>query len=33
MPATSVDEVKDYHKRILDWYDSYLKREAEKELP
>ncbi len=33
MPTTSTDDVKDYHKRILDWYDSYLKKEAKKELP
>ena len=25
MPTVTVDEVKDYHKRILDWYDSHLK--------
>jgi dipeptidyl aminopeptidase/acylaminoacyl peptidase len=24
MPTTTVDEVRDYHARILDWYDTYL---------
>jgi dipeptidyl aminopeptidase/acylaminoacyl peptidase len=30
MPTTSVEEVKDYHKRILAWYDSHLKGELKK---
>ena len=25
MPTTTVEEVKDYHKRIIGWYDSHLK--------
>lgn len=27
MPTTTADEVKDYHKRIIEWYDSHLKGE------
>jgi dipeptidyl aminopeptidase/acylaminoacyl peptidase len=30
MPTTTVDEVKDYHKRIIDWYDSHLKGDLKK---
>jgi dipeptidyl aminopeptidase/acylaminoacyl peptidase len=30
MPTTTVDEVKDYHKRILAWYDSHLKGDMKK---
>ena len=30
MPTVTVEEVKDYHKRILDWYDSHLKVESKK---
>lgn len=30
MPTTTVDEVKDYHKRILAWYDSHLKGDLKK---
>ncbi|MBZ5499814.1 MAG: prolyl oligopeptidase family serine peptidase [Acidobacteriia bacterium] len=30
MPTVTVDEVKDYHKRILDWYDSHLKGDLKK---
>jgi dipeptidyl aminopeptidase/acylaminoacyl peptidase len=30
MPTTTVDEVKDYHNRILGWYDAHLKKEAKK---
>jgi dipeptidyl aminopeptidase/acylaminoacyl peptidase len=26
MPTVTVDEVADYHKRILDWYGTYLKK-------
>jgi dipeptidyl aminopeptidase/acylaminoacyl peptidase len=37
MPTTTVDEVKDYHKRIIGWYDSHLKgdlkRKAEEQKP
>jgi dipeptidyl aminopeptidase/acylaminoacyl peptidase len=28
MPTSTVDEVKDYHQRILSWYDDHLKKEA-----
>ena len=31
MPTTSIDEVRDYHRRILDWYDMHLKKEAKAE--
>jgi len=30
MPTTTIDEVKDYHKRIIDWYDSHLKGDLKK---
>ncbi len=30
MPTTTVDEVKDYHKRIIGWYDSHLKGDLKK---
>ncbi len=30
MPTTTVDEVKDYHKRIIAWYDSHLKGDLKK---
>jgi dipeptidyl aminopeptidase/acylaminoacyl peptidase len=30
MPTTTVEEVKDYHKRIIDWYDSHLKGDLKK---
>ena len=30
MPTTTVEEVKDYHKRILDWYDAHLRKPAKK---
>lgn len=30
MPTTTVNEVKDYHKRIVDWYDSHLKGDLKK---
>jgi len=30
MPTTTVDEVRDYHKRIIDWYDSHLKGDLKK---
>lgn len=30
MPTTTVDEVKDYHKRIISWYDSHLKGNLKK---
>ena len=30
MPTTTIDEVKDYHKRILAWYDSHLKGDLKK---
>ncbi len=32
MPTTTIDEVKDYHERILDWYELHLKK-PEKKLP
>ncbi|HSB08586.1 MAG TPA: prolyl oligopeptidase family serine peptidase [Blastocatellia bacterium] len=32
MPTTTVDEVKDYHKRIIDWYDSHLKGDLKKKV-
>jgi dipeptidyl aminopeptidase/acylaminoacyl peptidase len=25
MPTNNIEEIKDYHKRIIDWYDSHLK--------
>jgi hypothetical protein len=31
MPTTSVELVKDYHQRILDWYEKYLKADEEEE--
>jgi hypothetical protein len=30
MPTTPVEEVKDYHKRIIGWYDSHLKSDLKK---
>jgi len=30
MPTTTVEEVKDYHKRIIAWYDSHLKGDLKK---
>ena len=30
MPTTTVEEMKDYHKRILDWYNNYLKADPKK---
>jgi len=30
MPTTTVEEVKDYHKRIITWYDSHLKGDLKK---
>jgi dipeptidyl aminopeptidase/acylaminoacyl peptidase len=30
MPTTTVEEVKDFHERILKWYDDHLKKEAKK---
>ena len=30
MPTTTVDEVRDYHKRIVAWYDSHLKGDLKK---
>jgi dipeptidyl aminopeptidase/acylaminoacyl peptidase len=30
MPTTTIDEVKDYHKRIVGWYDSHLKGDLKK---
>lgn len=30
MPTVTVDEVKDYHKRIIDWYNSHLKGDLKK---
>lgn len=30
MPTTTVDELKDFHQRILDWYDSHLKGDLSK---
>ncbi|MDX2030080.1 MAG: prolyl oligopeptidase family serine peptidase [Blastocatellia bacterium] len=29
MPTSSIAEVKDYHQRILDWYNEYLKKKPE----
>ncbi len=31
MPTGNADEVRDYHKRILDWYDTHLKNPAKKD--
>ncbi len=33
MPTTTIEEVKDYHKRIIDWYDSHLKGDLKKQAP
>jgi dipeptidyl aminopeptidase/acylaminoacyl peptidase len=30
MPITTVEEVKDFHERILKWYEDHLKRDAKK---
>lgn len=30
MPTTTINEVRDYHKRIIDWYDSHLKGDLKK---
>ncbi len=30
MPTTTVEEVKDYHRRIIGWYDSHLKGDLKK---
>jgi dipeptidyl aminopeptidase/acylaminoacyl peptidase len=30
MPTTTVDEVRDYHRRIISWYDSHLKGDLKK---
>jgi len=30
MPTTTVEEVRDYHKRIITWYDSHLKGDLKK---
>lgn len=30
MPTTTVEEVRDYHKRIIDWYNSHLKGDLKK---
>jgi dipeptidyl aminopeptidase/acylaminoacyl peptidase len=30
MPTTTVEDVKDFHERILKWYDDHLKKEAKK---
>lgn len=30
MPTSTIEEVRDYHKRILDWYDDHLKGDLKK---
>ncbi len=30
MPTNTIEEIKDYHKRIIDWYDSHLKGDLKK---
>jgi len=30
MPTTSIEEVKDYHQRILAWYNDHLKGDLKK---
>jgi dipeptidyl aminopeptidase/acylaminoacyl peptidase len=30
MPTTTIDEVRDYHRRIIGWYDSHLKGDLKK---
>ena len=30
MPTTTIEEVKDYHKRIITWYDDHLKGDLKK---
>jgi dipeptidyl aminopeptidase/acylaminoacyl peptidase len=32
MPTTTVEEVRDYHKRIVKWYDDHLKGDLKKKL-
>jgi dipeptidyl aminopeptidase/acylaminoacyl peptidase len=33
MPTSTVEEVRDYTRRILDWYESHLKKSAESKVP
>jgi dipeptidyl aminopeptidase/acylaminoacyl peptidase len=30
MPTSTIEEVRDYHRRLLDWYDAHLKKDAKK---
>ena len=30
MPTTTVEEVKDYHRRLINWYDDHLKGDLKK---
>jgi hypothetical protein len=30
MPTTTVEEVKDYHQRLIAWYDDHLKGDLKK---
>ena len=30
MPTSTIEEVKDYHQRILDWYNDHLKGDLKK---
>ena len=30
MPTTTVEEVKDFHERILRWYEDHLKKDVKK---
>jgi dipeptidyl aminopeptidase/acylaminoacyl peptidase len=33
MPTSTIEEVKDYHKQILEWFDAHLKGDGKKAKP